>query len=174
MTQDSHLNRRIVLKSRPRGAPTAGDFRLERTPVPLPGAGQVLLRTLYLSLDPYMRGRMSDAPSYAAPVALGDVMVGGTVSRVEASFHDGFKVGDRVLGYAGWQDYALSDGKGLTVLDPGERHPSHALGVLGMPGFTAYMGLLDPPPAQPDRSQESRRCSSTRSPPARCNSPTGW
>jgi NADPH-dependent curcumin reductase len=143
MSQQAIVNRRIVLNARPRGAPTAADFRLEGEPVPKPEAGQVLLRTLYLSLDPYMRGRMSDGPSYAAPVALGDVMVGGTVSRVEVSRHDTFKVGDLVLGFAGWQDYALSDGKGLTALYPEDPHPSRALGVLGMPGFTAYMGLLD-------------------------------
>ncbi len=143
MPQSSFVNRRIVLNARPRGAPTAADFRLQNDPVPTPAAGQVLLRTLYLSLDPYMRGRMSDGPSYAAPVALGDVMVGGTVSRVEVSRHRDFQVGARVLAYAGWQDYALSDGKGLTLLLPEEQHPSRALGVLGMPGFTAYMGLLD-------------------------------
>jgi hypothetical protein len=90
-----------------------------------------------------MRGRMSDGPSYAAPVAIGDVMVGGTVSRVEASRLNNFKVGELVLGYTGWQDYALSDGQGLTTLYPEDPHPSRALGVLGMPGFTAYMGLLD-------------------------------
>lgn len=143
MPQNTTVNRRIVLGNRPRGAPTAADFRIENASVPEPGAGQVLLRTLYLSLDPYMRGRMSDAPSYAAPVALGDVMVGGTVSRVQASGHAGFHVGDLVLGYAGWQDYALSDGKGLTTLQAEQSHPSLALGVLGMPGFTGYMGLLD-------------------------------
>jgi len=143
MPQNTTINRRIVLNSRPHGAPTAKDFRLDRGPVPKPAAGQVLLRTLYLSLDPYMRGRMSDGPSYAAPVAIGDVMVGGTVSRVEDSRHGDFKVGTLVLGYGGWQDYALSDGKGLTPLYPDDPHPSHALGVLGMPGFTAYMGLLD-------------------------------
>ncbi len=143
MPQNTTLNRRIVLNARPHGAPTAADFRLEHDPVPKPEAGQVLLRTLYLSLDPYMRGRMSDGPSYAPPVAIGDVMVGGTVSRVEASRHPDFKVGQRVLGYAGWQDYALSDGKGLTPLYAEDAHPSRALGVLGMPGFTAYMGLLD-------------------------------
>lgn len=143
MTRNDTVNRRIVLNRRPRGAPTAEDFRLEQVDVPRPADGQVLLRTLYLSLDPYMRGRMSDAPSYAPPVALGEVMVGGTVSRVEASRHPDFEVGDRVVGYAGWQDYALSDGRGLRRLDPGDDHPSRALGVLGMPGFTAYMGLLD-------------------------------
>jgi NADPH-dependent curcumin reductase len=137
------INRRIVLASRPVGAPTPSDFRLEESALAAPSAGQVLLRTLYLSLDPYMRGRMSDAPSYAAPVALGEVMVGGTVSRVETSNHPDFAPGDLVLGYTGWQSHALSDGKGLTKLDGGLAHPSLALGVLGMPGFTAYMGLLD-------------------------------
>ncbi len=143
MPQDHRTNRRIVLASRPRGAPAATDFRVETAPLPEAKEGQLLLRTLYLSLDPYMRGRMSDGPSYAAPVAIGEVMVGGTVSRVQESRHADFKVGDLVLGYAGWQDYALSDGQGLTTLHPEESHPSHALGVLGMPGFTAYMGLLD-------------------------------
>ena len=143
MPQNTTVNRRFVLNARPRGAPTSDDFRLENDPVPKPEAGQVLLRTLYLSLDPYMRGRMSDGPSYAAPVAIGDVMVGGTVSRVEVSRHGDFKAGELVLGYTGWQDYALSDGKGLTSISLEEQHPSHALGVLGMPGFTAYMGLLD-------------------------------
>jgi NADPH-dependent curcumin reductase CurA len=143
MPQDTTHNRRIVLKSRPQGAPTAGNFRIESGPVPKPSAGQVLLRTLYLSLDPYMRGRMSDAPSYAAPVAIDDVMVGSTVSRVEASLNNDFKIGDLVLAASGWQDYALSDGKGLMALPAEDPHPSRALGVLGMPGFTAYMGLLD-------------------------------
>ncbi len=143
MPQSTTVNRRIVLNARPRGAPTPADFRTENDSIPKPEAGQVLLRTLYLSLDPYMRGRMSDGPSYAAPVALGDVMIGGTVSRVEVSRRADFKVGDLVLGYTGWQDYALSNGKGLTALLPEEPHPSRALGVLGMPGFTAYMGLLD-------------------------------
>jgi NADPH-dependent curcumin reductase CurA len=151
MSQSTTLNRRIVLNARPQGAPTAADFRITSDPAPRPEAGQVLLRTLYLSLDPYMRGRMSDGPSYAAPVAIGDVMVGGTVSRVEASSNIDFKVGELVLGYTGWQDYAVSDGKGLTALSPGDPYPSRALGVLGMPGFTAYMGLLDigrPAPAE--------------------------
>ena len=111
--------------------------------MPVPGEGQVLLRTLYLSLDPYMRGRMSDAPSYAPPVAVGEVMVGSTIARVEVSHHPRFRPGDRVLAYGGWQSYALSDGSGLVRLDPALEPPSLALGVLGMPGFTAYMGLLE-------------------------------
>ncbi|MBI6132023.1 zinc-binding dehydrogenase [Serratia marcescens] len=139
----SQQNRRFLLASRPHGEPTAANFRLDTVPVSQPGAGQLLLRTVYLSLDPYMRGRMSDAPSYAPPVEIGQVMVGGTVSRVEASHHPDFSVGDWVLGYDGWQDYALSDGNGLRNLGPHLSHPSRLLGVLGMPGFTAYMGLLD-------------------------------
>jgi len=141
--------RRIVLARRPQGAPTPGDFRLEEAPVPTPEEGEVLLRTLYLSLDPYMRGRMSDAPSYAPSMAVGDVMVGGTVARVEASRHPDYREGDLVVAYSGWQEYATSDGTGLTKLDPGVPHPSYALGVLGMPGFTAYMGLLDIGAPQP-------------------------
>ena len=137
------VNRRIVLHSRPVGAPTAGNFRLEEGPVPLPADGQLLLRTEYLSLDPYMRGRMSDAPSYAPPVAVGAVMVGGTVSRVEASRQPEFHPGELVLGNSGWQDYAVSDGSGLRKLDDSLINPTLALGALGMPGFTAYMGLLD-------------------------------
>jgi hypothetical protein len=136
-------NRRILLRSRPVGAPTTADFRLEEAPVPTPAAGQVLSRTLFLSLDPYMRGRMSDAPSYAAPVMIGDVMVGGTVSRVEISNHPDYQPGDLVLSKNGWQDYALSNGADLTKLDAATNPPSLALGGLGMPGFTAYMGLLD-------------------------------
>ena len=137
------VNRRIVLAARPTGAATLAHLRLERVPPPQPEAGQVLLRTLWLSLDPYMRGRMSDAPSYAPPVAVGAVMVGGTVSRVESSRHPDWRAGDLVLAAAGWQDYALSDGAGLVKLPAALEHPSYALGVLGMPGFTAYFGLLE-------------------------------
>lgn len=136
-------NRRIVLASRPTGTPTAAHFRLEQVPVPQIKDGEILLRTLYLSLDPYMRSRMSDAPSYAAPVEVDAVMVGGTVSRVVESKHPGFASGDLVQGFSGWQDYGTSNGTGLLKLDPGMSRPSYALGVLGMPGFTAYMGLLD-------------------------------
>ncbi|SEA71707.1 hypothetical protein SAMN05660420_02941 [Desulfuromusa kysingii] len=143
MTIDKNVNRRVVLASRPIGAPTADNFRLEETAIPTPAEGQILLRTLYLSLDPYMRGRMSDAPSYAPPVEIGATMIGGTVSRVEKSLHPDFQVGNLLLSFNGWQDYALADGVGLTKLDPHMAQPSLALGVLGMPGFTAYMGLLD-------------------------------
>ena len=143
MSQRKEHNRRIVLAKRPQGAPVPENFRLENTPVPDPAEGQVLLRTEYLSLDPYMRGRMSDAPSYAEPVKVNEVMVGGTVCRVEASRHPDYKTGEWVLGYCGWQDYALSDGTGLTRLGQNPQNASYALGILGMPGFTAYMGLLD-------------------------------
>ena len=140
---EQNKNRRIVLSSRPVGAPTIEDFRLEEAALPLPNQGEVLLRSIYLSLDPYMRGRMTDAPSYAPPVAIGDVMVGATVCQVEASRNPDFEVGEWVLGYSGWQLYAVSDGSDLTKLGKKPEKPSYALGVLGMPGFTAYMGLLD-------------------------------
>jgi NADPH-dependent curcumin reductase CurA len=143
MGQTNETNRRIVLASRPVGAPTRENFRLESVPVPSPEEGEVLLRTVYLSLDPYMRGRMSDGPSYAEPVAVDAVMVGATVCQVEASRHPDYTEGEWVLAYSGWQDYALSDGVGLSRLGNNPDNPSYALGILGMPGFTAYMGLLD-------------------------------
>jgi NADPH-dependent curcumin reductase CurA len=135
--------RRIVLAARPVGEPKASDFRLEEAPVPKPGPGEVLLKTLWLSLDPYMRGRMSDAPSYAKPVGVGEVMEAGTVSEVAASNNERFKPGDIVLSRAGWQTHLVSDGKGLRKLDPNIAPVSTALGVLGMPGMTAYTGLLE-------------------------------
>ena len=143
MKQEREYNRRWVLASRPKGAPVADNFRLEKDALAAPEEGQVLLRTVYLSLDPYMRGRMSDAPSYSPPVAIGEVMCGGTVSRVVHSRHADFHEGDWVLGYSGWQDYEISNGNGLVKLGNNPQHPSWALGILGMPGFTAYMGLLD-------------------------------
>ena len=143
MSQSSTQNRQWVLASRPHGAPTADNFRLETTDIPQPADGQLLLRTMWLSLDPYMRGRMSDAPSYSPPVDIGAVMVGGTVSRVEASNNPDYQPGEWVLGYSGWQEYELSDGNGLVKLGENPEHPSWSLGILGMPGFTAYMGLLD-------------------------------
>ncbi|WP_075259552.1 NADP-dependent oxidoreductase [Herbaspirillum camelliae] len=139
----AQTNRRIVLASRPTGAPTADNFRLEEVAIPALEEGQLLLRGQWLSLDPYMRGRMSDAPSYAPPVEIGGVMTGGVVSRVQASRHPEFKEGDLVMAYTGWQEYAVSDGTGVNKLPAGFAHPSHALGVLGMPGYTAYAGLID-------------------------------
>jgi NADPH-dependent curcumin reductase len=142
MSQRANVNRSVVLASRPRGAPTADNFRIQESPVPEPGDGQVVVRTVFLSLDPYMRGRMSDAKSYAAPVELGAVMVGGTVGRVLHSRHAKFPIGAWVLAGGGWQDYSLSDGSDLMRLPDTLTHHSLALGVLGMPGFTAYCGLL--------------------------------
>ncbi len=141
MTQTETKHRQIVLAERPRGEPTEKTLRLIEAELPLAGAHQMLLRTEFLSLDPYMRGRMSDAPSYAAPVEIGGVMVGGTVARVVTSQIQGFKPGDWVLSFNGWQDYAVSDGQGVTNLGQSPQHPSWALGIMGMPGFTAWAGL---------------------------------
>jgi hypothetical protein len=143
MLTDETVNRRILLAAHPQGLPTPRDFHLETQPIPTPGDGQVLLRTLYLSLDPYMRNLMeATGPGYAAPVPIGATMVGGTVSRVAASRHPQFEAGELVLANAGWQDYALSNGTDLLSLG-NLAHPSLALGGLGMTGFTAYVGLLD-------------------------------
>src|SRR5215469_6069835 len=141
--------KRIVLASRPVGEPKPSDFRTEEFPFPAPTAGQVLLRTIWLSLDPYMRGRMSDAASYAQPVPINGVMEGGTVSEVIASNNPEFAVGDIVLSRAGWQTHALSDGNGLRKIDPKLAPISTAVGVLGMPGMTAYTGLLEIGKPQP-------------------------
>ena len=138
-----HINRQIVLRARPVGFPAQSDFEMLSTPVPSAGPGQVLLQTLWLSVDPYMRGRMSDAKSYAEPVQLGEVMVGGTVSRVIESHADGFSVDDIVAGGSGWQEYAVAHPKSLRKVDPKLAPVSTALGVLGMPGLTAYFGLLE-------------------------------
>ncbi len=145
----AEVARRIVLASRPVGEPKPSDFRLEEYPVPQPGPGEVLLRTQWLSLDPYMRGRMSDAPSYAKPVGIGEVMEGGTVSAVVASNNNRLAAGDIVLGHTGWQTHALSNGAGLRKLDPKLAPVSTALGVLGMPGMTAYTGILEIGKPQP-------------------------
>jgi NADPH-dependent curcumin reductase CurA len=139
----SQNNRRIVLASRPVGAPTQENFRLEQVDVPQPQEGEMLLKAIYLSLDPYMRGRMSDSESYAEPVAIDEVMVGATVCRVEQSNHAQFEEGEWVLAYTGWQDYGISNGEGLVKLGKTPMNASYALGIMGMPGFTAYMGLLD-------------------------------
>jgi NADPH-dependent curcumin reductase len=141
--------KRVILVSRPVGEPKASDFRIEDYALPTPGEGQVLLRTIWLSLDPYMRGRMSDGPSYATPVPIGGVMEGGTVCEVIASNNPGFAKGDIVLSRAGWQSHALSDGTGLRKIDPKLGPVSTAVGVLGMPGMTAYTGLLDIGKPQP-------------------------
>lgn len=143
MSQTKQVNRQFLLASRPVGAPVSTDFNLAETAIPAIKQGEVLLRSVYLSLDPYMRGRMSDAKSYAPPVELGEPLVGGAVCRIEESLNADFAVGDWVVAFAGWQDYAVSDGQGLLKIDASLTHHSYALGVLGMPGLTAYMGLLD-------------------------------
>ena len=135
------INRQIVLAERPYGAPTEQTFRTEEVPVPTLNAGEVLVRTIYLSLDPYMRGRMNDTRSYVPPVQIGAVMEGGVVGEVVASTHEKFAVGDIVNGSLGWQEYAVSNGRGLRKVDPSLGPISTAVGVLGMPGMTAYTGL---------------------------------
>ncbi len=137
------VNRRIVLAARPKGEPSDEHFRLEEVPVPRPGEGQVLLRTRYLSLDPYMRGRMNAGPSYAAPVEIGDVMEGGTAGEVVESNAPDLKPGDLVLGRWGWQEYAVADARSVRKADPSVAPITTRLGVLGMPGLTAYTGLLN-------------------------------
>jgi hypothetical protein len=137
------VNRQIRLASRPVGLPKVSDFRLAYSPLPAAAAGEVLVRSVYLSLDPYMRPRMSDAESYAPPVAIGDVMVGGAVAFVLESRDPKFRAGDAVTGLLGWQEYAVAPGHELRRLDPGAAPISTALGVLGMPGLTAFFGLLD-------------------------------
>ena len=145
------VNRQVVLAARPSGFPKESDFRLVEGQVPEPGPGEMLCRTIYLSLDPYMRGRMNAGPSYAKGVEIDEVMTGGTVSQVVTSNLADHAPGDIVLTAGGWQDYSVSDGTGVRALDPAVAPISTALGVLGMPGLTAYVGLLDigkPEPGQ--------------------------
>lgn len=132
---------RIVLASRPNGAVTPDNFRLETVPVPEPADGQVLIRVHYLSLDPYMRGRMVETRSYAQPQKLDETMIGGTVGVVEVSRNPKFAVGDAVLGTLGWAEYGLSDGRGLMKIDTRAIPMSAYLGTVGMPGVTAWYGL---------------------------------
>ncbi len=137
------INRQILLARRPDGEPVAADFEMVETPIPEPGAGAFRMRAIYMSLDPYMRGRMNAERSYAKPVEIGGVMESGAVSVVEISNHPDFAPGDIVEGRTGWQDYAVSDGRGVRKVDPAAAPISTALGVLGMPGLTAYTGLLN-------------------------------
>ncbi len=136
-------SRQVRLARRPEGEPDDDTFTFEDHELPALRDGQVLLRVVYLSLDPYMRGRLSDAPSYAAPVEVGDVIVGGTVCVVEETRDPSYEVGDVVLSYSGWQTHAIAEARHLRKLDPSAAPISTALGVLGMPGFTAYAGLLE-------------------------------
>jgi NADPH-dependent curcumin reductase len=138
----SQENLQILLASRPTGWVEESNFKLNKAPIPVPGEGQVLIKVRWLSLDPYMRGRMDDKKSYAKKVEIGDVMVGGTVGEVLESKNSKFKVGDVVVGYEGWQQYAVSDGSGLTKIPPIGIPESAWLGPVGMPGITAWYGLM--------------------------------
>lgn len=137
------LNRQIILKRRPAGMPVPADFELIEGAMPALASGHVLVKILFLSLDPYMRGRISDAKNYAAPVGLGEVVVGGTVSRVVESSVPSLKAGDVVEGPGGWQEYACVPASSLRKIDPSLAAPSTALGVLGMPGLTAYFSMFE-------------------------------
>jgi NADPH-dependent curcumin reductase CurA len=136
-------NKRVVMASRPAGWVTESNFRIETVPVPAPKDGEVLVKNHWLSLDPYMRGRMNDTKSYAAKQEIDAVMVGGTAGEVIESKNPKFKAGDKVSGMFGWQQYGLSDGTGLNKIDASRAPMSAFLGVLGMPGVTAWVGLLD-------------------------------
>ena len=134
-------NRQVLLKRRPTGAPTLADFEITDAPLPDPAEGEVLVRGIYLSLDPYMRGRISGQRSYARPVEVGAVIEGRVVGEVARSRDPGFREGDYVLAGFGWQLYSAVPGQGLLKLDPAQAPLSTALGVLGMPGLTAYVGI---------------------------------
>ncbi|MEM7643409.1 MAG: NADP-dependent oxidoreductase, partial [Pseudomonadota bacterium] len=142
MQQSSDTNRRIVLAQRPKGEPDDDTLRLDTAPIPTPGPGEMLLRTIWLSIDPYMRGRMNDAKSYADPVEIGGVMTGQVVAEIVQSNLKGYAPGDLVLSMSGWQDWAVSGGADVLNLGPKPDNPSWALGILGMPGYTAHAGLL--------------------------------
>jgi hypothetical protein len=137
------VNKQILLAARPSGWPAAENFQLSESAVPEPKDGEVLIQVLWLSVDPYMRGRMSDRASYADPVPVGGVMTGGAVGRVTESRNKRYREGDIVQGVFGWQQWFLSDGRGLQKVDPKLGPISTALGVLGMPGLTAYFGLFE-------------------------------
>ena len=137
------INRKIVLAKRPVGKPQIENFHLKESEIPTPKEGQVLCKTIFLSLDPYMRGRMNAGKSYAPPVGIDEVMGGGTVGQVIESKYSGFSVGDFVFGYGGWQEFWTLQGKELKKVDPQLAPISTATGVLGMPGVTAYTGLLN-------------------------------
>ncbi|MFC7669065.1 hypothetical protein ACFQT0_18205 [Hymenobacter humi] len=133
----------IVLASRPKGKPTAAQFRFETHELPQLQAGQVLLKTLYVSVDPYMRGRMNAGKSYVPPFEVGEPISGGVVAEVVESRFDSLPVGSVVVGNLPWQEFSLSNGQGLSAIPKGPAPISYFLGLLGMPGLTAYFGLLD-------------------------------
>ncbi len=137
------MNRQIVLAARPIGYPKESDFKLIETPIPTPEEGQVLVKTLFLSVDPYMRGRMNQTRSYAPNVEYNEVMVGGVIAQVVESKHADFQVGDIVNAHIGWQEYGVAKGEELRKVDPTLAPISTGIGILGMPGLTAYFGLLE-------------------------------
>lgn len=139
----SDKNRGIMLVSRPQGMPKEADFKLVETAIPECREGGVLVRTVYLSVDPYMRGRMSGVKTYIDPFNLNEVIVGGVVGEVVKTRSPELKAGDKVMGTMGWRDYNTADSRELRKIDPGVAPISTALGILGMPGLTAYFGLLD-------------------------------
>ncbi len=139
----SEQNRQFIFASRPVGYPKESDFNFVSSPIPAPGDGEVLIHTCYLSVDPYMRGRMREAKSYAALLEIGDVVLGGTVGQIVESKHPDFNEGDIVKAYLGWQEYGVAAGDAIQKVDPSLAPISTALGVLGMPGLTAYFGLLE-------------------------------
>jgi len=139
----NRTNREFLLVSRPKGMPTDDNFKLQTNQVPKVNDGEVLVQTIYLSVDPYMRGRMNGVKTYTSPFELNQVLTGGVVGRIIESNHDKFKVGDIVEGRLNWADYSVTSGKGLRKVDPNLAPISTALGVVGMPGLTAYFGLLD-------------------------------
>lgn len=137
------MNRQITLASRPVGYPTESDFKVVEALIPTPADGEVLVKTLYLSVDPYMRGRINASKSYAANVEIGDVMIGGVIAQVVTSKHPDFETGDIVNAGIGWQEYGVEAGRGLRKIDPTDAPISTGIGILGMPGLTAYFGLLE-------------------------------
>ena len=138
-----NVNRQWILKTRPDGMPKESDLDLIESPIPEPKHGEILVKNLWMSIDPYMRGRLRDGPSYAPPVAIGGVLQGESVGRVMESRLDGFKVGDIVRGHIGWQEYGILGITGAHVVDTSLGPISTSIGVLGMPGLTAYFGLLE-------------------------------
>ena len=139
----SETMKQIVLASRPNGAPTPANFRLEEAPLPIPAEGEVLVSVEYMSLDPYMRGRMDDAKSYAANIPVDSKMEGGSVGKIIASNADGFEIGDFVIGSFGWATHSVATAVGLAKIDPHAAPITYSLGVLGMPGFTGWYGLSE-------------------------------
>ena len=139
----ANANRKVVLKSYPKGAPGADNFEIIVEAIPTPGPGEALVRAIYLTVDPYMRGRLRPGPSYAEPQKIGEVMIGEIAGQIVESNAEGFAKGDYVTAHTGWQTHGIADGRDLRKLDPTDAPISTSLGVLGMPGLTAYFGTLD-------------------------------